>query len=172
MEKVVINDSSLKESEIDKKITKARALLVLKNKILVSNYGGVILLPGGKLDAGETNKEALIRELKEETGIIYDSSELNELFLLEYYQVNYPTRENTIINRLMQTYFYYGNFKGIDEGNRKITEKEKNGNFSLKLIEIEELLNNLSNPIGNPRSDFFNKELTEAIKVYRRIKQR
>ena len=169
MKKIVINENNLDISNINKTNIKVRALLALKNEILVANYGGVLMLPGGKIDKGETNKEALIRELKEETGIIYNEEELNDLFLLEYYQANYPTRDGKILNRLIKTYFYYDKFKGINKDKQHMTEKEIKGNFSLQLIEINDLLNNLSDT-SNPRSEFFNREITEAIKVYKKIK--
>ena len=52
---------------------------------------------------GETADDAIIRELKEETGIVYDANNLKELLLLEYYQLNYPTRRDEVINRLIRT---------------------------------------------------------------------
>ena len=99
MKQIIINEENLKYSQIDKISIKVRALLVLKNQILISNYGGITMLPGGKVDEGESYKQGLIRELYEETGACYSENELNELFLLEYYQHNYPTRENTSLNR-------------------------------------------------------------------------
>ena len=47
MENIIINDSNLNNNEIQKNGNKVRAVLLSDNKILVSHYGGVILLPGG-----------------------------------------------------------------------------------------------------------------------------
>ena len=125
MDTITINENKLKYENIDKINSKVRAILVQDNKILVSNYGGIILLPGGSIDAHETPDKAIIRELEEETGIMYSIEALQKLFLLKYYQKNYQTRDNQIINRLILTYFYFGNFLGINEKKCKRTEKEK-----------------------------------------------
>ena len=59
---------------------------------------------GGKYETKDaTFKDTIIRELKEETGIVYDANNLKELLLLEYYQPNYPTRRDEVINRLIRT---------------------------------------------------------------------
>ena len=51
-----------------------------------------------------------------------------------------------------------------------MTEREKNGNFRLELIDIDKALEKLPTTDDNPRSDYFNKELIEAIKEYKKIK--
>ena len=136
MEKVIINDKKLNEEEVQKFGSKVRAVLLSDNKILVSHYGGVVLLPGGSIDKGETESEAIIRELKEETGIVYDINSLEELLLLEYYQPNYPTRRDEVINRLIRTKFYLAQYKGINLESINRTENEVKDNFHLELMNV------------------------------------
>ena len=169
MEIITINENNLTSNDINETRTKVRAILIDDDKILTSNYGGVILLPGGSIDVGETKIESLIRELKEETGILYSSNDLQKLFILNHYQANYKTRDNNLINRLVTTEFYIGKFKGIDELNVKKTEKEKKDNLYLELLTLKEILQKLENNNNqNPRKYFFDREMQEAIKVYKK----
>ena len=55
---------------------------------------------------GEAPEDAAKRELQEETGIIYDLNQLKYLLTIKYYQLNYLTRNNEYINRLMTTHYY------------------------------------------------------------------
>lgn len=164
MKTVIINDDKLLDSEINKYGNKTRAVLLKDDKILVSHYGGVILFPGGSIDRGETTNDAIIRELREETGISYDISELRELLILKYYQPNYPTRDNELINRLITTYYYIGNYKGVNLNNVQRTEKEKKDDFYLQLMSFEELMQLLNKSSDNPRKKYFDREIDEVVK--------
>jgi 8-oxo-dGTP diphosphatase len=52
-------------------IKKAAGILIQDHKLLVtrSKNKTIFVAPGGKLEAGESNEEALVRELEEELGI-------------------------------------------------------------------------------------------------------
>lgn len=170
METIIINDDRLSEEDIDKTKNKVRAILLTcaNNKLLVSNYNGVILLPGGSVDKGETSNEAIIRELKEETGIIYDIDKLHELFTINHYQYKYLTSDDKIMNRLIITKYYLGLFKGVDINNIKITENEKKGNFYTELMKIDDLYLSTLYDSLNPRKKYFDRENKEIIKVLRK----
>ena len=77
MKTVELNDDNLTLNDISKFEHKGRAILMHGDMILVASYGGVFLLPGGKVDEdkNESSKLALIRELKEETGVNYTLDE-------------------------------------------------------------------------------------------------
>ena len=50
MDIIIINKNELKSSDIDETREKVRAILIDGDRILISNYGGVVLFPGGSVD--------------------------------------------------------------------------------------------------------------------------
>ena len=170
---LIINEDNLNINEVQEFSTKVRAILVDENnRILVANYGNVILLPGGKVDEGETLSEAITGELNEELGQDYSANELDFFVILNYYQKNYPKRDGTSQNRLVQTHYFVGSYKGIKLDSRKLTEKEQKGNFRLELVSLEDLENMiLNNKNNNPRNIYFQKELLTILASYKKMTQ-
>jgi 8-oxo-dGTP pyrophosphatase MutT (NUDIX family) len=127
MKEIIINDDNLKIDDIEKIKKKARAILIKDNKILVGVYSDVVMLPGGGAEKGEDINDTLIRELEEETGIKYNIEDFKQSFNITCYQKDYPTRSGKNVNRLVSTYYYIGEFKGIDPEKLK-TSLEVNKN--------------------------------------------
>ena len=171
MDTITINDHNLKDKDISVTSNKVRAVLLSQNKVLVSNYSGVVLFPGGKIDKGETEEEAIIRELQEETGIIYDINQLDKVSMVKYYQANYPTRNSKTVNRLMTIKSYLGKYNGININKTKRTKSEIEGNFKLELVNIDDLL--LPSKVSdNPRKEFFDRENKEVIKALKKLQEK
>lgn len=165
---IIINDTNMNEEKITNIIEKVIALIITEdNKILIANYAGIPLLPGGKIDNNELPEEALVRELEEELGINYKKDDLKYFLRVKAYQENYPSRDGNICNRKLITDYYLAPYKKIEVNRQKLTEHEKNNNFYLELLTIEELktkLNKLNN--DNPRNIYFKKELNIILENY------
>ena len=82
-----------------------RALIVENGKILLSHETntGVYLTPGGGLESAETNRECVIREVREETGylinvvspfVIVDEYYFKKLFVSNYFICETVGKEN------------------------------------------------------------------------------
>lgn len=170
---LVINEDKLQFDEVKEFSSKVRAILVDENnRILIANYGNVILLPGGKIDNGETVSESITRELNEELGQDYNANELDFFITLNHYQKDYPKRDGIFQNRLVRTYYFVGSYKGIKKDSRKLTAKEQKGNFRLELVSLEDLENMiLKNVNDNPRNIYFQKELLTILASYKKLKE-
>ena len=149
---------------------KSRAIITdNEGKILIGNYGGVYLLPGGSIDAGENPNDTILRELREETGL--DFQQLKSFAKIRYFQNSYPTREGRTIDRLLITYYYIGIEKDAIKHDIKLTEKEIKDGFELKYYSVEEIGRMLEqNQTENPRNQYFNKEIKTIMEHYRREK--
>ena len=165
MNTIIINEDKLNNNDIEVVSNKVRAILVDDHKLLIANYGGVYLLPGGSIENGESKDNAIIRELKEEIGIDYSINELESILTLNYYQKHYPVRHGNFKNRLSITNFYLGNYRGIDLCKINRTAKEIRDGFSLRLVDYDNLDMLISENSSNPRKLFFDRELSELQKV-------
>lgn len=147
---------------------KSRAIITdNEGKILIGNYGGVYLLPGGSIDTGENPNNTILRELREETGLEFQ--QLEPFTKIRYFQNRYPTREGRTINRLLITYYYIGREKDAIKHDRKLTEKEIKDGFELKYYSVEEIGRMLEqNQTENPRNEYFNKEIKTIIEHYKK----
>ena len=167
MKTIIINDENIDEQIIKKRL-KSRAILVnSSNEILVANYGGVLLLPGGSIDGKETPEEAIHRELREEIGVDMQPEQLKPFVKVRYFQPNYPERSGNKTNRLAVTYYYHGNIESISD-ERNLTEKEKKDGFTVEFCsinQIQEMLN--SKKSDNPRRLYFDRELQAVIDYYK-----
>ena len=170
MKTIINNPNKINENEIDITTNKVRALIIdSSNKILVIKYADIFMLPGGKVDKDEEYEKALIREINEELGIDFNIKELIPFIQFENYLKDYPiVNTNTKANKLNRTnYYIIKTDKKIDNSKLKLTEREKQNDFSVIQLELNELLDIVTNHISsNPRNLPFKTELIKVLKEY------
>lgn len=146
---------------------KSRLISVVDDAILVCNYSGFYMLPGGKLDDNETFEEAIIREIKEETNENITQNDIREYITVDNYQENYLSRKYpTPINKETKTVYYITDKKiNVQEG--YLSPLEKAGNMRTSYMKIKTLKSLLENEV-RPKHKVFAHELLEVIKEYER----
>lgn len=142
MEIKIINPSGLMLTDIDKRVLRIKLLILNEeNEILLCNVLGKYSFVGGHVDNNETIEIALVRELKEETGIELTDQKFKPFFKIERWNENHF---NTGIKCLSDIYYYliYTN-KQIDIEKMDLTNDEKEKNFFLEYMNIDEFYNYL-----------------------------
>lgn len=92
-------------------LIKNNTVLLVKHKEAAGHLNGVYGIPGGKIEPGETVAEAGVRELREETGLIVQLSNLHT-----YSNNSYTAdiiRKNGDQQTFTMTIFYCDQFTGV-----------------------------------------------------------
>lgn len=148
----------------DKEVKKSRLISIKDNKILVCNYNGYLMLPGGKLDGDESFKEALEREIKEELG--FDIKDAQELVTVNNYVENYVSRDGTTTNRKIKTTYYITD-ENIDLSKKRVlSKKEEDGKFITEYIDINELINLINTSELPYKKQVFAEEILRVLNYY------
>ena len=144
-------------------VTRVKAIIInSKEEILLGYSYYEYQFPGGHVEEGENLNFALKRELKEETGLDYDTTNLEPFAVLK----KYVQESKTIIN------IYY--YKIFDDRipnlrNTNYTDEEIDGNYKLRYIPLSivkdvlkdnKVINGDLQGITDEMLDILNLELT------------
>ena len=163
MENIIINDCNLNNKDVSILSTSVRAVLFDNDNILVERHvDGSIILPGSFFNCPA--KELLIKDLAIKLGVSYDESDLTKFLFLNHYQSNYNLDDSINIPRLVEVDYFFGRFRGID-----YVKSLKENNYSLKLINLDDLIKMTSGSFENDIVNFNNRETNEALKVYKKV---
>ena len=159
-----INVDNLKIKEIDEEVTRVKAFIINSHdEILIASSNGGCQLPGGHVEDNENITLAVKREVMEETGIILDENEISKPF----FRIQHKTRNyrNTGKNRLSNViYFLVKTDKSVNLNNIKLTENEKECNFSVKYVKIQEFENHVNSFINSTQIEV-NKIIAEEMLI-------
>lgn len=165
MKRIVNNPDNLAKDNIDITTNKVRAIILNNLQISIVDYANILMLPGGKVEPNEDEKDALKRKLKEELGLDISNDKLIPFVEYNNYLCNYPTRDGKKVNKLNTTkYFIVRTGNKINLSNSNLTESEKNQTFKVfneNILFINSIVANYSS--NNPRWAYLKKELLDIL---------
>lgn len=162
MQEIRINDE-LERIDIDTE--KARIISIKDGCLLTCIYDGIYMLPGGKIDPGETNVEGCLREIKEETGNNLTSKDLTPYLRVINNQRDYPSRDYQRRDNKRITTTYYTLKTPITVHKSLLSDKEARASFELKYIDIQLLITELENA-NTEKEQIFATELLHVLRKY------
>ena len=143
MLRITINHKNLIPDETWLYFRKVRAIIENDlDQIAISEEGGKYIFPGGKCEPREDELAAIVREIKEETGISIPFSKFQKVLELEtMYDDFYNYRTQSYIPRhTITSYFYATTEEKIDEAKMSLTEAEKKEKFTIHFEDRDSLI--------------------------------
>jgi len=140
--KILINPQNLIPNENWQTFRKVRA--VIENEsgcIAISSEAGKYIFPGGKCDKNEDDLTAIQREIREETGIVFEPTDFHKVLELEtMYENAIDYKTGQIRPRHTITIFYYVKTnQKINKDKMSLTDGEINENFKISFVDKETL---------------------------------
>lgn len=138
----IINPNHLEYEEMEKKVTRVKVLIFNDdNQILLCNVEGIYNFIGGHVENNETIEMALVREIKEETGISLNKDKYEPFLKIEKWNKNHF---NTGKKCISEIYYYSINTKTKpDEAKMNLDDFEIRRNFFLQYMKTDEFYNYL-----------------------------
>ena len=172
MKEIILNKSKLKDEELSDVIEKSRIVLRNDNEELVfARFGRAYMLPGGKIEEGETPVDTVKRELLEETTINILLDDIEPFVITYNYLRDYEIEDGTLVNRLVKTYYFSGYTSDETIEYFNLTKNEKEDNLRGFFIDIEEGIELLQDyDKDNPRVAYLALETLKVLEEYKNIK--
>lgn len=164
---IVKNKYNIKDIDVNKVIIRVKALIINSdNMILLGHSYSEYQFPGGHLEDGEDLLLGLRRELKEETGIWYDTSKLEQFVVLSEYYMDYPCKGENTKNIIY--YYVIRDDRIPDIKNTNYTLEELDGNFSLRYVPLSIVSDVLKeNMYLSGDTSGISREMLEVLSYYK-----
>ena len=166
MKEIIHNDDKLLESEVTELVVRTKALILNNGNLLLANENDVLQFPGGHLEDGESLNDCLKREIKEETGIEIEDSEIGECFQkVVWLNRDWPSEGK---NRKCEIYYYIVNTNKLPNlENINLTDSEKEQNFKVDFVPLNESIEYIKdNMPKNEKNKVISPDMIDAIKEY------
>lgn len=166
MKEVIYNHDNLSDEEITEVVVRTKALIINNNNILLGNENNIYQFPGGHLEENETLEECLKREVMEETGIEIEHKEIiKQIMKVTFKNKDWPDKGK---NRKSEIYYYLiETSKGPNLKKVNYTEREKNSNFKLEIIPLNNAINVIRENIpNNEKNKVISPDMIMAIEEY------
>ena len=151
MKRILYNESKLKKEDINHEIKRAKLLLINDNdEFMICHSYDTYHIVGGHVHNQESDQECIIREVKEEAGIILEDEYFTPLMEIKYYCQDYPEKG---MNTAYINHYYY--LKTDKKPTKRISEltiqlRICNENYSRKQLEKKnQELNKLLDSVEN-----------------------
>lgn len=172
MRTLIYNEENLKDNEISGTVVRVKVFLINSDdEILIANANGGCQLPGGHLEKGEKEYDAVKREILEETGILLDNKELTPSFFeIKHYSKNYYGTGKNVISKIM--YYSIHTDKKVDKEKLNLTDREKKNKFDVHFIkfdDFEDYVHDCVNETSIEINKVIAKEMLYAYKEMKKI---
>ena len=168
MKRILINDSFLKEEDLDFSVIRVKGLVInSRGEILLAHNNNTYQFPGGHINDGESLERCLEREIKEETGIGV-SIEQPPFMQITTYDNNYFDTNQKVANKI-----YYYRIICDDAPNLEETcydDLELESDFNLFYIKFDVLDDFLQKCINDGTIDSnIGREMLLVVEEYNRL---
>ena len=161
----IYNEDNLKEEDINNYIDRAKMIVENdKEELLFASTNNNYYLIGGHVDPGETFDECIVREIKEESGVVIPFEKRTPYFSVKYYCKDYP--EKGLNTRYISNYYFIKYNLVPDLNNLNLTKGEINDGFKLEYIKKDKAVEVLTENLKICSKKAVVQDTLDAVKEY------
>ena len=169
---MLINKEHLEKKEINSKVHKVRAIIMNdEGKVYITNMDYSYNLPGGRVEANENLKDALIREIAEELGIRVAKKEIQYIGNITFWHKDFPGEKGSVNRENNVDLFWVVNPKEIKPERVQLTNYEKHYHFHLMNCNFKEIQDLLNNKNENEYKRFTDVELKICLEEFEKYRK-
>ena len=168
MKEIIINDNNLTDADIEKNVIRVKGLIInSRGKILLAHNNHTYQFPGGHKEDNESNDECIVREIKDETGIILSIQD-EPFSCITTYDANYFNSGKKVKNSIYYYRFFSDDIPRIE--NTHYDELELETDFNLFYVPFSDLKNFLNKSIDSGSIDVnIGREMLHVVDVYNEV---